>query len=62
MNYETINYCYLCGLLESELTTLAYDDKFLKMKNYDDRRDYVKAVIARANLKANEFEKMMSTR
>lgn len=62
MNYETINYCYLAGMLESELTSLAYDEKFVKMKDHNDRLEYLKAIVAKAHSKANDFEKLVSTR
>jgi hypothetical protein len=55
-----MNYAYLSGMLESELRSLAYDEKFFKMKNHDDRIEYVKKLIADANVKAIEFEKQVS--
>jgi hypothetical protein len=59
MNYETINYAYLSGILESEIYTLAYDEKFLKMRDCDARRDYAKKVVENARQKTLDFEKRM---
>lgn len=62
MNNETINYCYLAGMLESELNNLAYDEKFLRMKDHSDRLEYVKAIVFKAHNKAKDFEKLVSSR
>lgn len=57
MNYETVNYAYLSGFLESEIYNLAYDDKFLKIRDCDDRREYVKKLVENAKQNALNFEK-----
>jgi hypothetical protein len=62
MNNETINYAYLAGMMESEMRFLAFDEKFIKMKDHNDRLEYVKDIIERAHTKAHEFEAQMSSR
>lgn len=62
MNTVEMNYAYLAGMLESELRFLAYDEKFFQMKDHNDRIEYVKAIIARANAKTKEFESTVSSR
>ena len=61
MNYETVNYAYLSGILESEIYNLAYDEKFIKIRDCNDRREYVKKVIENAKQKALDFEKQMKS-
>jgi hypothetical protein len=56
MNYETVNYAYLSGFLKSELYNLAYDEKFVKMKSYLERKQYIDKIVSEANTKAKEFE------
>ena len=62
MNTIEMNYAYLAGMLESELRFLAYDEKFFQMKDHNDRIEYVKGIITRANAKTKEFEASISTR
>lgn len=59
MNYETINYAYLAGILESELRALTYDPHFLDIPSgdYAGRADYVKKLIEGAKQKAIDFDK-----
>lgn len=47
-----INYPFLAGYLQAELTNLATDNTFLKMKSEDDRTKYVRLIIEGANIKA----------
>lgn len=57
MNNETVNYAYLCGLLQSEMQLLAYDQNFQKIKNAAERREYINNLIANTNEKAKAFAK-----
>lgn len=56
------NYAYLSGILQSELEGLAYDNQFFKMKNAEDRLDYLKKISQNAHIKAVEFENEMNAR
>jgi hypothetical protein len=58
MNYETIDYAYLSGILHSELVALAYDDKFPK-NDFTARREYIDKIYENAKKKAIEFEKQV---
>lgn len=51
-----INYPYLAGYLQSELKNLAGDAKFLKLKSFDARMDYVQNILNEATIKAKQFE------
>lgn len=51
-----MNYPYLAGFLESELKNLATDDVFLRLKNDDYRRDYIRQLIKNAYAQATEFQ------
>lgn len=55
MNNTTMNYAYLAGFLESELTALAYDNKFEKLDTPTEKLDYIKKLIANANKNAKDF-------
>lgn len=59
MNNETVNYAYLCGLLEAKIVDLAYDQKFLTIpkNDYEARRQYLKNLIVEAEKMAVNFEK-----
>ncbi len=59
MNYETINYAYLSGFLESELRALTYDPHYLDFApgDYAGRADYVKKLIEDARQKAIDYDK-----
>jgi hypothetical protein len=59
MNIEVMNYAYLSGFLESELRALAYDDKFFRIKDTNDRIDYLKKLISNAHAKTVDFEKQV---
>lgn len=61
MNAETVNYAYLCGLLQSEMQLLAYDQNFQKIKNAAEKREYINNLIANANEKAKAFAKKYGT-
>ena len=52
MNYDTINYAYLSGFLQSELYNLAYDEKFAKLTSHLDRKQYIEKIVSEANAKA----------
>ena len=49
------NYPYLSGYLQSQLKNLAYDQKFLKMKDEDARYAYVVNLIKEANDSAVQY-------
>lgn len=55
MENSTINYAYLCGMLESELSMLAYDQKFEQLNTASEKREYINNLIANANKKAKDF-------
>ena len=55
MNTTTINYAYLAGFLESELTALAYDAKFEQLDTPTEKLEYIKKLIAIANKSAKDF-------
>jgi len=59
MNYETINYAYLSGILESELRALTYDPNYIDFASgdYAGRAEYVKKLIEGAKQKAIDFNK-----
>lgn len=59
MNYETVNYAYLAGFLESQLRSLATDYRFSKMDCTEERAQYIKNLIDEANKNAKDFEKKM---
>jgi hypothetical protein len=56
------NYAYLSGILRSELEYLAYDDKFAKMKKVEDKLEYLKKIVANADIKAIEYENLVAAR
>lgn len=57
-----MNYAYLSGYLQSALENLAYDDKFLKMKGDERRRDYLREMVREAQLKAIKFESEVNSK
>lgn len=61
MNYETINYAYLSGVLQSELEFLAGDDKFCNIKNHDERRQYINKIVENAKVKARKYESLVKS-
>lgn len=61
MNNETVNYAYLCGLLQSDMYMLAYDQNFEKLNTAAEKREYINNLIANTNEKAKAFAKKYNT-
>lgn len=59
MNYETINYAYLAGYLESEMKSLAYDKKFLTLSIGLEREEYIRSRIQIANDEASKYARSL---
>lgn len=57
-----MNYAYLSGFLQSKLEHLATDDKFLKMRSDESRKQYVKEMIREAQMKSIDFENEMTAK
>lgn len=45
---NTPNYPYLAGYLESSIKRLADDYNFLKMENFEDRKQYINKIVREA--------------
>lgn len=55
-----MSYSYLAGWLQSSMKALAFDHKFIEMKNIDKRLEYIENIIKAAREEALNYSETLN--